>query len=402
MLFSTYYRPRHSAELRELTIKVRHLYNTSSPSNTLKCIREFQPKGHADTAIAKALEIHVSLFLGVAAFDLMPEIIALAEVYNSCLYSSEWLDTDIMQDIESIICLNPGRENCLQLLNDLSACLQRAGLQPQSLIHNLLEGSIECRRKRVCIPQTGFFSFMEHIVLLDFFAEMLNMEILVDCQRWPYPIPVESFYNSKNLIIVSRDPSSNINPDFHLLNSLRDLYFTTINALSPSYCAFKAIRYRKLLDKLTSLLCSLNARSDDFLSLARLLPVLFVRRGDKIATETISPSLDALTCSVRDEEGLLVLSDDFDYANQIIKTRGSRLLDATFSLNNISGYSISTSSHSLEAFLDVSLKWICMSLTPRLYACSSANIVNTVCTTRPLDSLIETSGCFYLRPPTLH
>lgn len=402
MLFSSYYRPRQSTEIRELIKNVRHLYYTSSPNNTLHFIRGFRPTGYADKVIAKALEIHVCLFLGVAAFDLMPEISLLVEIYNLCLASSEWLDPDIKQDIESMICLNPGLKKRVQLHNDLAACLQKADSQSQSLIHNLLEGSIPCKRKRVSIPKTGFFSFLEHIVLLDYFAEMLNMDLLVDCQYWPYPIPVESFYHSKNLATMSRGTDSDFISDPHLLNSMRCLYFTSVSSLGPSYCAFKALRYRAILDKLTSLLCALNARSEYLLSLASLLPVLFVRRGDKIATETISPSLSAFTATVREEESLLVLSDDFDYATKIIETRGSRPADTSFSLNNIPGYSISTSSHSIEAFLDVTLKWICMSLTPRLYGCPSANIVNTACSTRPLNSLIEISGCFYLRPPTLH
>jgi len=239
-----------------------------------------------------------------------------------------------------------------------------------------LEQNVKTRKIMVCSPpKTGFFSYLETICLNSYFASRFSSEILIDMDNWRYagslqdlvPCKVESFslrvvpcefFAGKEHILLTRDRSLSL-----ILGSV--VHQIEYARWKQKFYASFQIKARKFLEK-----HGLNLiKSSTY--------AVFLRLGDKIYNESLSPSIVKCLSALDGLKDVIVMSDSQIALRTIKIQAGERDLVILPSINPLEiGYCFGSNDETIEATQDILMKFVTMTAAKHILACPSSNIVN--------------------------
>jgi len=389
MLFSTYLRKGETNQFRASLLKARSLYLNQKTEDALEALRVIDAENYFHhTIFLSACSSYITL-LSTTNYDLREGRLAiLASTVSKYQHKLNTYDPDIVQDIYSMLSLNHNHGLVPNLLDTYS----QKGLL--NCGYNVLGYSGAKKSPiQITLPKTGFFSFIEHIALWDYFAMTTSSKVYVNVSEWPFPVKLNDVIRPNAVELVSE---SLLDVTYANASNLRDWFFVNLNLYASSLSHFKTQFYGQIHASLLRLSFEYNLNPYiDLIQQCR--PVFFVRRGDKLKCEAISPRESVILASMNELGPSLIISDDISYCHYLCDKRGDQ--DIVFSYRDINGYTHHTDSHNLEAFWDVALKWLAVVNADILCACPSSNLVSTAFFVRSQYKPYQSYPGYFIRPP---
>ena len=158
---------------------------------------------------------------------------------------------------------------------------------------------------------SGFFSVIENLIVAKYVARMNNKQLIVDNTYawWGYDEPFEDIF--RDFTLVDNVPA---NPQAIHFDSMRNFIFTATDEHMYEFYKFKIQMYKKILRDIRWYY------KDEVYNVARS-GLIFLRGGDKLETETISPPEHLLYRDIaalaRRVSRRVVLSDDYALAEKV-------------------------------------------------------------------------------------
>lgn len=225
-------------------------------------------------------------------------------------------------------------------------------------------------------PRTGFFSYVEHIILCSFFAFESSLSLQVITDNWPYsregllclPNEVAGFK-----LKFSDSPATFRSSNYIDLTRERILPWLLINGKRrKDFSRFKNIFYNLFYQQSKEMLLAYGCHSPK----PNKYTVIFLRGGDKLNTESLSPNIKEFAISYKQWDRSIVCSDDVRLLNALQKNNCLvRVLD---------GYNISPSGAHLEvesggiaSVLDILHKFIILMEARDVIGCPGSNLINS-------------------------
>lgn len=387
MIFSIYPRKGQSNLFRHEFLRVRGLYESGKIIEAYKEIDYLIM--NADKRLIVFLESALAMMnlYQETSTQFRDQVVdGLYQAINSLDLSSQLIDADVVHDIQSMLRLRGYSSAAMPPRYDLLELRQKNGIL----------GKFTIPRSKyfgVRIPRTGFFSFLEHVSLISFYADMTGSFALIDASNWSFPIHINQFFSAPSCSFVSNDFDGHrvrIVPSQRFRNLLDRSDDVVLQSLALHKCKLYKGLVTTLQVNLLKAYPSLSSILDSSYN------VLFMRMGDKANQEVILPSQENILASFQDEKPHIIISDDTNYATSLANLRGSA--DLVCGLREMTGYEFINDGHDFVSFMDVAYKWLLMVKAGFLIACPTSNIVNTAFAARSSSVPFVASRGFFIRP----
>ena len=392
MLFCTYPFLFSSSYLREQVISIKYNYINGDFSTVFEIITKLliEYEGTKDLLYIRAIAAHISL-ISPQADQLREQYInALLEETknpNSFIADGTLNSCALLQDVYSILKSQNLEVSSFATLSDFetSLCLplETCNTVP---IHNF-------KKYQVVIPQTGFFSYFEHICISKFFANLYNINLVVISSNWKHQIKLEEIFTDASFLISSEP----VDASFLDLNRLRLAYVNNFNLYASALARFKMHFYSSLASSFESLVLKRGpSKAYDFIFAPK--PTIFLRRSSKIQanSESLSPCDNIILESIQTYNNMYILGDESSYNKFILNERGSGDLLVNFRTDR----STPTDSISADenACIEILVQWLVMVKSVILCASVDSNMANTAYIAKSLYSRFVPHKGFFNRP----
>jgi hypothetical protein len=388
MIFSIYKRPWQTQSFHIEFLRIREIYKTLGVKAVNKAIDSLCATSDSISVIFLETARAITILYQVCDPEVRYSAIRrLHSIYKASTDVCLSLDRDIILAIDSVLrsedCPSPVSLSPLDFYDNLSFA------EPVSFpLLDKYNGECVVR-----LPATGFFSYLEHLSLVSFYALSFGVHVTVDISEWNFPIPLNSFVILPSCTMVQGTVHTDFKP--FDLTLLRVLAFRAGPAELHLLSLFKQYFYSRMISPLSDILESYCKEKTRLLE--EHLDVVFIRGGDKARQETILPSTEIILQSFSHESPHVIISDDTNYAWHLAGLRSSN--DIVSGIRDMSGYEFSKDPHNLDSFLDVAYKWLLMVNSRRLTACPSSNLVNTAMFARAWSgATYSPSKGFFMRP----
>jgi len=311
----------------------------------------------------------------------------------SCSSNSVNVDTDIVDDAKSLLIHN-GHWKHRSLLGS-SLISEVMSFTPSSYTLDSTRKSLLSLSsvKRFKPPLTGFFSYIEHITLIIFFAKLLNRPVEIDPQNWKYPLEILESLTSDSLATVLRDGQS----DSEGYNS-GDL-IRSLKSCRDSWCYVyqtKKLLYMQLLRHLEIYHGGAYESEHQPDSI-----VVFIRAGDKYVNESIEFKADKIWIDLHtnliERNGLRkikLIGDDAALLDKIaLFSQDISVVNSPYPIN---GFNLHDRSQitPCQQLANISFIWRTFCKSPFIGGCVDSNICNTAFYVLPQSAFISTDLFF--------
>jgi len=392
MLFCIYPFLFSSSYLREQVIKIKHYYINGDFVTVFEIITRLliEYEGTKDLLYIRAIAAHISL--------ISPQSNQLREQYinalleeaknpNSFIADGTLNSCGLLHDVYSILKSQNLEVSSFATLSDFetSLCLplQTCNTVP---IHNF-------KRYQVVIPQTGFFSYFEHICISKFFANLYNINLVIISSNWKHQIKLEEIFTDSNFLISSEP----VDAPFLDLNRLRLAYINNFNLYASALARFKMHFYSSLVSSFESLVIKKGpSKAHDFIFDPK--PTIFLRQSGKtgLTGESIFPQVKIILESINSLDKMYIVGENHLFNSFILHERGSRDLLVNFRIN--SGTPPDSTYSDENACFEIIVQWLLMVKSVTLFASSESSMGNTAHIARALHSEFMPHKGFFTRP----
>ena len=395
MLFCVYPRKSDPPALRPEIIKARSLYSNGKTSEAIAGLENLRHLFSEQTDLyISACICYLHL---ITSTDTDHRIAQISNFYDSIQSANPWAisgsDLDYLQDYHSILKSSAYTGLHIRSLLDYQNAIDTAS--SQRLLYFFPS---QTKTYEVLVPRTGFFSYLEHVALVGYCSLILGSEIFINTENWLYPIDL-SLLLPTNIIQLKNKYSPSSNPIS--LDLMRLFIENTLSAQAIGLAKFKAGFYLSVKKYVFDLLISSEYSSIIKACNTDSKPAIFLRRGDKLVTESLFPSEELLVRSLEKFGSMYIMSDDLRYAKYLLKKRGYR--DIIINIRDTHGYSNSRpASHTSDGFWETLIQWYIMITSLDLIGASDSNMVNTAYIVRSaMNQAFKPSAAFFLRPSLL-
>jgi hypothetical protein len=405
MIFSSYVSGCTPARLASVIVNAKQLLHSNRADEAIRILDRAQKSMPEHTIRLKACMAQATVYF-ISDTDLIS--LALKDLASSLPINAFEARTFDHWLCHSIWCLLQFGHNALHLNSDarvlqfahnldLVSCLSL----PSPITHHvLLDGIPSNRFFYCCPPRTGFFSYIEHVCLASYFSSVTKRPLVIDTRNWVYSCTLQTLMPSLVCegTIFANSPESNTACSRAEVNReiLLPLLFASLHH-QAAYATWRIDFYQSFFWNSVQFL----GFSDKELSLTTR-PCIFLRVGDKIKHESISPSLDTSVSTIKILGDCMLLSDSSSLVGEIRARLSNHNVLVPDSKNPMkSGYHFGTSDQSVSAVMDILQNFIYMSIAPSLIACPSSNLVNAAFAARGIHGSRLTKTPLSIFRPTL-
>lgn len=392
MLFCAYPFLFSSSYLREQVIKIKYYFINGDFTTVFEIISKLlvEYEGTQDLLYIRAIAAHISL--------ISPQSDQLREQYINALLEETKNPNSFIAD---------GTLNSCSLLHDVYSILKSQNLEVSSFASLSDFETALCLPLKICntspihhfkkyqvvIPQTGFFSYFEHICISKFFANLYNINLVVISSNWKHRIKLEEIFTDSSFLISSEPVDA---PSLDL-NKLRLAYINSFNLYASALARFKMHFYSSLASSIESLVIKRGpSKAHDFIFNPK--PTIFLRRSTKIAanSESLSPCDEIILESIQTYNNMYILGDDSSYNKFILNERGSR--DLLVNLRTDRSTPPDSISADENACIEIIVQWLVMVKSVMFCASVDSNMANTAYIAKSLYSRFVPHKGFFNRP----
>jgi hypothetical protein len=246
----------------------------------------------------------------------------------------------------------------------------------------------------VTIPRTGFFSYLEQVCVVSFFSSIYNLRIKINSCNWLYPVDLLSVVPRK-YVEAERNPSENCT--VIEVSKIREIFCKSVSSYYAQYARFRSDFYCEVLSSIEILLAESPYSSYISFIESSPKPAIFLRRGDKLMSESLFPSDNVLLGSLEEYPDLYLLSDDSCYAEYLKGMR--KASDVVVGIRNSTGYSHWNDLHDDSSFWETIIQWNVMVKVPILFSSAESNMACTAYAARyERKQKFVPSMAFFQRP----
>lgn len=408
MLFAVYPRASDQGQERIVLNEARYLLKHNSPESALKHLEQAS-KNCTDHSkiIFKACKATIALktFTDNSISD--QSMYELKETVEEKLNSLQSIDADIRHDIYSILKHGSSSED---FNNRIIRQLQTLDLETKSPNKKMGANKTQelswenLKENKIWViqpPDTGIFSYIEHICNAIYVAKLFGRDLFVDYQHWRYRFAIERITMADDVNNIS----SKMRHKFKLLSSdrVREVIGQSMNTYRDSLVTFKRTYYKLVRSNIRNQLIEnkmgeLVNKIDSSNRKENNLTYIFIRRGDKIEKETIETSRQVIVKSMAKCKKIMILTDDNSFARDILRER-NQFSDGILLDGIGNGYFHQRNQRKEDIFWETLLKWYAFSGASKVWADADSNWSNTCYYAR--DSEYKACNAFFIRPSAI-